>query len=107
MRFLATTLLAAAGAVSAASAVDISDPPAEKLQVHIIPHTHDDIGWEKTVREYDRGLNMTISFGNTSHILEQVTLALEQNPERKFTYVEQGFFQRWWRRQNSGTTSLL
>ncbi len=24
-------------------------------------------------------------------------LALEANPDRKFIYVEQAFFQRWWR----------
>jgi hypothetical protein len=65
MRFLATTLVAAAGAVLA----DSTDPPAEKLQVHIIPHTHDDIGWLKTVHEYDRGLNQTIQFVREERIL--------------------------------------
>lgn len=27
----------------------------EQLQVHIVPHTHDDVGWLKTVDEYFYG----------------------------------------------------
>ena len=27
----------------------------EKLYVHLVPHTHDDVGWQKTVDEYYYG----------------------------------------------------
>lgn len=30
-------------------------------------------------------------------ILDSVLLALEANPDRKFIYVEQAYYQRWWR----------
>ena len=30
-------------------------------------------------------------------ILDTVVTSLAQDPARKFTYVEQAFFQRWWR----------
>ena len=33
------------------------------------------------------------------YILESVIPALVANPDRRFIYVEQGFFQRWWRQQ--------
>ena len=31
-----------------------------KMTVHLVPHTHDDVGWLKTVDQYTYGLNNTI-----------------------------------------------
>jgi lysosomal alpha-mannosidase len=33
------------------------------------------------------------------YILDSVVLALDQNPDRRFIYVEIAFFWRWWNEQ--------
>ena len=76
------------------------------LTVHIVPHTHDDVGWLKTVDEYYSGTNNTIQHAAVRNILNAVTTSLRQNPDRKFTYVEQAFFQRWWREQDEATRTI-
>jgi len=71
-----------------------------KLNVHMVSHTHDDTGWLKTVDEYASGSNETIQGVCTNCLIDSVILYLGLNPERKFTYVEQAFFQRWWRQSS-------
>lgn len=70
------------------------------MTVHIIAHTHDDVGWGKTVEEYFTG-----AFGMNSHasvdlILTSVVKELVKNPARKFTYVEMKFFTMWYKQQD-------
>ena len=65
---------------------------------HAVVHSHrSDVGWLKTVDEYFSGANNTIQHAAVRNILNTVTDQLRKNPARKFTYVEQAFFQRWWR----------
>lgn len=69
------------------------------LNVHIVPHTHDDVGWLKTVDQYFYGLNNTIQQAHVSLILDNVLSEL-QDPytthNRTFTYVEMKFFSKWY-----------
>jgi alpha-mannosidase len=84
---------------------------AAPLTVHLVPHTHDDVGWLKTVDEYYSGANNSIQHASVRNILNSVVMSLQQNPARKFTYVEQAFFQRWWRElskdQRTATVKLV
>lgn len=85
-------------------------PPPTKLQadledstvlnIHVVPHTHDDVGWLKTVEQYFYGLNMTIQHACVNDILDSVVSSLLEHPARTFTYVEQKFFSMWWKLQD-------
>jgi hypothetical protein len=69
----------------------------EHIYVHMIPHTHDDVGWLKTVDEYYTG-----GSGDPNRYVEGIIHTafeeVQKNPERKFTYVEMKFFETWWTR---------
>jgi hypothetical protein len=55
-------------------------------------------GWDETYLQYFNG-NGPIHGRNVSFILEQVVQGLLANPKRRFTYVEQAFFQLWYETQ--------
>ncbi|XP_022991108.1 probable alpha-mannosidase At5g13980 isoform X2 [Cucurbita maxima] len=71
-----------------------------KLNVHLVAHTHDDVGWLKTVDQYYVGSNNSIQGACVQNVLDSVVSALLADKNRKFIYVEQAFFQRWWRDQS-------
>lgn len=64
-------------------------------------HTHDDVGWLKTVDQYYVGSNNTIQHAGVEYILDSVIDQLINNPNLRFEYVEQAFFTRWWRQQDA------
>jgi len=63
-------------------------PVEGKINVHLTPHTHDDTGWQVTVDQY--------FFNEVYYVVDTVVSELQKNPDRKFMYVEVGFFARWW-----------
>ena len=71
----------------------------EPLIVHLIPHTHDDIGWLKTIDEYYSGSDMDIAIADVSKILDTVIASLLLDETKVFTYVEMKFFSMWFYRQ--------
>ena len=52
-----------------------------------------------TVEQYYYGQNNTIRHACVSCVLDSLIPALQQNPQRKFTYVEMAFFSMWWDEQ--------
>lgn len=78
-----------------------------KLNVHLVPHSHDDVGWLKTIDQYYVGSNNSIQGACVENVLDSLVTALLSNPDRKFIYVEQAFFQRWWRDQSEIIQGLV
>lgn len=80
---------------------------AGKINVHLVPHTHDDVGWLKTVDQYYVGSNNSIQGACVQNVLDSLVPALLADKNRKFIYVEQAFFQRWWNDQSELTQSIV
>lgn len=57
----------------------------QKLRVFVIPHSHIDEGWLRTVEEYR---------GEANQIMQSVYDALRSNPNRKFTWSEVTYFKQ-------------
>ena len=74
----------------------------DKLQVHLVPHTHDDTGWLKTVDEYYYGANKSIWPAGVQYILDSVIpqLSADRSKTKRLIYVEIAFFERWWNEQS-------
>jgi alpha-mannosidase len=68
---------------------------SQKLNIHIIPHTHDDVGWLFTMDEYYNGKNNMNKC--VKCILDNMIPSLEANTDRTFTYVEMAFFEKWYK----------
>ncbi|KAI3646508.1 hypothetical protein MP228_009436 [Amoeboaphelidium protococcarum] len=80
-------------------------PDAEVLTVHLVAHSHQDVGWLRTKDQYyeervkhiyDNVLDCLIeSYESNSDMDEQPSK--RAHPLRKFIIVEQAFFQRWFK----------
>ncbi|KFM74952.1 Lysosomal alpha-mannosidase, partial [Stegodyphus mimosarum] len=75
------------------------DVKEDMLNVHIICHTHDDVGWVHTVDTY---YHMWVR-----EIITSVINNLMQNENRKFIYVETAFFSQWWDQQTELTREYV
>uniref|UniRef100_A0A8C2N314 Alpha-mannosidase n=1 Tax=Cricetulus griseus TaxID=10029 RepID=A0A8C2N314_CRIGR len=104
--FLFWLLLATPGAWAA----DYKTCPTVKpdmLNVHLLPHTHDDVGWLKTVDQYYYGILNDVQHASVQYILDSVICSLLEDPTRRFIYVEMAFFSRWWKEQTNATQDTV
>jgi lysosomal alpha-mannosidase len=78
----------------------LSRPHMDKtFYVHMVPHTHDDLGWLKTVDEYYTGSDQESHHATVELVLDSVVEQMSLRPQTKFTYVEMKYFAMWWERQ--------
>ena len=70
------------------------------LHIHVLPHSHEDPGWLKTVDQYFSGQSNNIQFASVHIILEELMKELMKPGSTKtFTYVEISFISRRWEEQ--------
>eukprot|EP01117_Protostelium_nocturnum_P005720 TRINITY_DN2065_c0_g1_i1.p1 TRINITY_DN2065_c0_g1~~TRINITY_DN2065_c0_g1_i1.p1 ORF type:complete len:1186 (+),score=493.65 TRINITY_DN2065_c0_g1_i1:3529-7086(+) len=60
----------------------------EPIEVFLVTHSHDDVGWLVPWEDYYTS--------EVRSILNTVMEALKDHPERKYNQVEVAFFRRWW-----------
>ena len=72
----------------------------EHIFVHLIPHSHDDVGWLKTPDEYFSGSDQDIQQAGVSNIIGTAMLELINDPKKRFSQVEIKFFSMWWDEQD-------
>lgn len=58
-----------------------------KIEVFLVPHTHIDEGWLKTVTGYESEVH---------HILDSVVSSLRKDADRRFTWGEVYYFKTWY-----------
>ena len=68
--------------------------------VHLVPHSHDDVGWLKTLDGYYDGTDRETQLTNVRVELSSVIAALKENPQRKFCEVEMRYFSDWYYKQS-------
>lgn len=72
----------------------------QQLYVHLIPHSHDDVGWLKTVDGYYSGARRDIQDAYVEMTIDTTINELLKDPTRRYTQVEMKFFSMWWEKQS-------
>ena len=67
--------------------------------MHLVHHTHNDVGWLKTVDEYFSGTDNNVQRVAVKLILDEVIAEMVKDTSKRFSYVEMKFFTMWWRNQ--------
>lgn len=76
------------------------------LNLHLVPHSHDDVGWLRTVDQYYTGEQNQPNSDNILFYvpgqqcvrctLNTTITELLKDPQRRFSFIEMAFFSRYW-----------
>lgn len=88
-----------------------STPPTKLndsiINVFLIPHSHDDVGWLKTPDDYYYGGEQQTHYGNVHSTIDSVVTELLFNADFKFSIVEIAYLDMWWRGANQTMKDLM
>ncbi|KAH9502481.1 Lysosomal alpha-mannosidase, partial [Bulinus truncatus] len=76
-----------------------------KLNVHLIPHSHIDVGWTHTVDEFYTGAAVATSC--VQCILQLTIRELAKNPDRRYIFIEMKYFSRYWNEINETERNFI
>ncbi|XP_068158601.1 lysosomal alpha-mannosidase-like isoform X2 [Drosophila tropicalis] len=77
------------------------------INIHLVPHSHDDVGWLKTADQYYYGHRQNIQHASVKYIFESVVSELIKDPSRRFIQVETAFFAKWFVDQPETTKQIV
>jgi hypothetical protein len=80
-------------------------PRPDAINVHMVCHSHNGVGWLLTADEYFKGTPFAQE--NVTAIYDSVFAELQKNPSRKFVVVEIYFFSRWWAGQGLADQAIF
>ena len=83
------------------------DKNGQPLQIHLVAHSHDDVGWLKTVDGYFSGAYPDIQTANVEMTIDTAIAELLKDPRRRYTQVEMKFFSMWWFKQTEETKAAV
>lgn len=72
-----------------------------------MPHSHQDIGWVKTIDEYYTGANKNEQTASVKLTLDSVIDQLSKDPSKKYTQATTGYLQMWWDVQSNATKQTV
>jgi lysosomal alpha-mannosidase len=81
-RMLLLLLLVVAGR-SDAKCLSAGEPRTDRLNVHLISHAHDDVGWLKTVDQYYYGQRNDFQQSGVGYSLDTIVQSLEVYSESR------------------------
>jgi lysosomal alpha-mannosidase len=79
---------------------------SETVTVHLVPHSHDDLGWLFSEDSYYYGCNGYRAHG-VDTIISNIVSSLLLNPKRRAIYAEVGFLKMWWDEQDEEAHKLV
>ncbi|XP_043950322.1 lysosomal alpha-mannosidase-like [Drosophila biarmipes] len=77
------------------------------VNIHLVPHSHNDVGWLKTVDQSYYGYKNKIHHAGVQYILDNVVAQLLQDSKRRFIQVETAFFAKWWNDQSEAIRMVV
>ncbi|KAK0056601.1 lysosomal alpha-mannosidase [Biomphalaria pfeifferi] len=75
------------------------------LNIHLIAHSHIDVGWTHTVDDFYTGAAVGTSC--TKCILDLTIKELAKNPERRYIFIEMKYFSRFWQEIDEKDKDLI